>query len=83
MARLITEEKPVRPATDPLASANAAIARLAHVVEQVAARPAPLPPESSPIEFPPAEPRPIRLEADVERDSKGRMLRVIVTPIYY
>ena len=84
MARLITaDDKPVRPASDPLASANAAVARLAHLVEQVASRPAPKPAELPPIEFPPSEPRPIRLEADVERDSKGRMTRVVVTPIYY
>lgn len=80
MAKLVERDAPPRPtAPDPLRATDAAIAKLTQVVEELAARPAPVAPS---VSFPDPEPRPIRLEGDVERDAKGKMTRIIITPIY-
>ena len=67
------------PAEDTLKSANAAIERLALIVTHVAKLP---PPQ---IHIPPApalQMHPKRLEADIVRDDKGKMARIILVPIY-
>ena len=80
MAELVKRDAPRAPsAPDPLRATDAAIAKLTQVVEDLVARPITTAP---PVSFPDPEPRPIRLEGDVERDAKGKMTRIIITPIY-
>lgn len=80
MAELVKRDAPRAPsAPDPLRATDAAIAKLTRVVEDLVARPGTTAP---PVSFPEPEPRPIRLEGDVERDAKGKMTRIIITPIY-
>lgn len=82
MARLLTDEKPARPAGDSLAPVNAAISRLASIVEQMASRP-PAQEVIPRVELPAPEPRPIRLEGEIKRDKAGRMTSIIITPVYW
>lgn len=80
MAKLVERDASPRPsAPDPLRATDDAIAKLTQVVEGLVARPGTTAP---PVSFPDPEPRPIRLEGDVERDAKGKMTRIIITPIY-
>ena len=81
MAELVKRDAPRAPsAPDPLRATDTAIAKLTRVVEDLVARPATAPAPA--VSFPDPEPRPIRLEGDVERDAKGKMTRIIITPIY-
>lgn len=89
MAQLVSKVAPVRPAAaspapDPMAAANAAIARLANLVATVAQRtePVAISPALSDFPVPPTEARPTRLEAEVIRDKAGKMHRVVITPVY-
>lgn len=89
MAQLVSKVAPVRPATaspapDPMAAANAAIARLANLVATVAQRPEPVAISPALSDFPvaSAEARPARLEAEVIRDKAGKMQRIVITPVY-
>lgn len=81
MARLVSEGAPA--AEDPMRGVHRAIDKLVQVISQQQAHPVAPPPPAPTIEFPPAEPKPIRLEAEVVRDKTGKMVKVVVTPIYY
>lgn len=63
---------------DPMKAANAAIERLAHIVTATLQMP---PPQLS-IPTVEQQPRPIRLEASITRDTEGKMERVVITPVY-